>query len=112
MIRIGCGVEIILMADRTVRWNGIEHTTGMTGGTVDGRVTAGQREAAVVEYRAFPGIDGMTLLAVAREAGIDMIRIGGGVEVVRMTIVAVRGQSRELIADVAGITIYRCVTTG
>ena len=65
VVGIGGGTEISLMTGSTFGRNGVEDPGGMAGGTVYSRMAPLEREVSVVEYGAFPGINGMTLGAVA-----------------------------------------------
>ena len=112
VIGIGGGIEIILMTDGTVCRNGVEDPGGMAGDTVDSRMPALEREVSVVEYGTLPGINGMTLGAVAWKTHLRMVRIRGGVEIRGMTAVAVGGQSGELVIAMAGVTVDSGMTPG
>ena len=112
MIRVGGIIKIIRMAIITVRWQACILIACMAGRTDRTRMTAGQGEEVVVEYRTTPSIDRMTGLAIrGHEAGRCMLGIRGIIKITLVTGRAVRWDRIKNTAGMTGGTVHRRMPT-
>ena len=116
VIRICGGVEIRLMAADAgrVRAGQIVVTVDVALRALQRRVRTGQRESrrGVVEGRSSPCRSRVALLAGRREARLDVVRIGGAIEVLHMARGAIGRRSDELPIDMALRTRHAHVRAG
>ena len=106
VVRIGGGVETCQMARYASRAEPGKLTTRVAAGASQGGMCSRKSEASpgVIEDRARPGERGVAERAVRREAGRDVIRIGGPVVCIDMAGGALDRSPRELVIQMAGGT--------
>ena len=104
VIRIRRAGEIRQVTGDAARAQTSELSVDVAGGAGDAHMGAGQRErgSAVVKAGTQPSRRGVARRTVGREAGLEMVRIGRAVVVLRVASEAVLRRSRELAVDVAG----------
>ncbi len=105
MVRLRAALEILQVATHTSRVRGGQgivpvHVAlrALHGGV---RSRQGEAGAVVIEGRIIPRSRGVALLAVCRESGLHVVRIGCAVEVLHMARTAIRGRAHELVVDMA-----------
>lgn len=114
VIRIGGGLVVGFMTREAVGRNRCVIVVHVTTGAGHGGVLAGQRErrVVVIERRRNPGRGVVAHVALLREPGLDVIRVGGSVEVLQVT-----GGARGIVQAVVSVemalrTLQRDVRPG
>lgn len=117
VIRIACPLEIRQVASDAGCRRSLVLAAHVTSGAIDGGMHAGQREAGVfqmIKFGAQPGVDGVALFALRREAAGHVIRRGRLLKCTLMARVTLDRQSLKLsdrFALVAVCTIQARVAT-
>jgi len=96
-------VEIVFVALETIRVRKLVVSIDMTILAINSLVRAFKRKlrGRVIERRGLPGIRRMTGLAVAAELAGRVVRILDGIEILFVTLLAIRVRQRVITANVA-----------